>query len=182
LAAAYAAAQVLATRLGPGGQAAPAEKLYSLGIPGYIVASLLERPAQCILVVMAFFTIILILRLIVRRDDVAAVLATLACTLAAFPLVFSGSGMASVAVVSLAWGVCLGFLGLRFGLLAAFVGAYIFQVLDLIPWTTHFSDWYSGRMWTALAALAVLLAYGVVTALGGRSILKDPMTEQARAG
>jgi hypothetical protein len=33
-----------------------------------------------------------------------------------------------------------------------------------------------------LGLLGVLLIYGVVTALAGRSILKDPIQEGARAG
>ena len=34
-----------------------------------------------------------------------------------------------------------------------------------------------GRMWLVLGLLGALLVYGVVTALAGRSILKDPMLE-----
>ncbi|HEV8224512.1 MAG TPA: hypothetical protein VGP74_04580, partial [Rubrobacteraceae bacterium] len=65
----------------------------------------------------------------------------------------------------------------RFGLVAGTVGAFLMQVTDMIPWTTDLSAWYSGRMWLVLGLLGALLVYGVVTALAGRSILKDPMLE-----
>jgi hypothetical protein len=153
------------------------EALIALSGTGTAVAMALVSVGQCLLVVMAFFTIVLILQLGVRRSDLAVGLATLLCTVAAFFLLVGSYGPVGATIRAVTWGVCLGYLGPRFGLLASTVGAYVLQVADLIPWTTDISAWYAGRMWLMIALLAALLAYGVANALGGRSILKDPMLE-----
>jgi hypothetical protein len=65
--------------------------------------------------------------------------------------------------------------GVRFGLLAGIVGAFVRVAIDIIPWTMDLSAWYSGRMVLVLGVLAALLAYGLAAALAGRSIFKDPI-------
>jgi serine/threonine-protein kinase len=179
-AAAYAVLLVVADRLAPDeSPVASIQVMQTLSGSGFAVGLILGLAASVIVIVMAFFTIVLALRLVVRRSDVAVVVATLLCTLAAFPLLSPGYGTMGAAVRALAWGGCLGFLGFRFGLLAAFVGAFAFQVPDMIPWTTDLSAWYSGRMLLVLALLAALLVYGLANALGGRSIFRDPIGETA---
>ena len=132
---------------------------------------------------MAFLTIALALRLALRRSDLAVIGATLMCTLAAFILLAPIYGMLGAAVRAVLWGVNLGVLSMRFGLLASLVGAFVLQVMDMIPWYDSISrPGYSGRMWLVLGLLGALLVYGVVTALAGRSIFKDPIQEGARAG
>jgi hypothetical protein len=154
--------------------------LYPLSGTGIIVAMVLALAAQIILVLMAFLTIVLALRLAFRRNDLAVIGATLLCTLAAFFLLTSNYGTLGAAFRAGAWAVLLGVVGMRFGLLAAMVGAIVLQATDMIPWTTDLSAWYSGRMWLVLGLLGALLVYGVATALAGRSILKDPIQEGVR--
>jgi len=178
-AAAAMAAVLIARRFGPTvGPAAPEyDVLYPLSGTGYLVALVLGVVAQLILVLMAFFTILLALRLALRRNDLAVIGATLLCSVAAFILLVPSYGPLEAAVRATAWCVCLGLLSMRFGLLAGTVGVFLLQVTDMIPWTTDLSAWYSGRMWLVLGLLGALLMYGVVIALAGRSILKDPMLE-----
>jgi hypothetical protein len=172
------AAVLIARRFGPTGPVAPEyDVLFPLSGTGFLVALVLGGVAQIILVLMAFFTIILALRLALRRNDLAVIGATLLCSVAAFILLVPGYGPMEAAVRALAWCVCLGLLSMRFGLVAGTVGAFLLGVTDMIPWTTDLSAWYSGRMWLVLGLLGALLVYGVVTALAGRSILRDPMLE-----
>jgi hypothetical protein len=181
-AAAASALMMVARRFGPSSPSYEPDVLYPLSGPGFVVALVLGVAAQTILVLMAFLTIVLALRLAFRRNDLAVIGATLLSALAAFFLLIPSYGTLGAAVRAVAWGFCLGFLSMRFGLLAAMVGVFVVQVMDMIPWTTDLSAWYSGRMWLMLALLGALLIYGVVTALAGRSILKDPIQEGARAG
>lgn len=181
LASAYAVAHGIVSRFAETAlPIASNEKLLSLAGTGFVLSAVLATPGGCVGAVMAFFTIVLILRLATRRNNVAVVAATLLCGAAAFPLLTPTYSPAEAALRAVAWVVCLGWIGTRFGLFASFVGIFLLQVFDIVPWTTDLSAWYAGRMWLVLALLGALLVYGVVTALGGRSILKDPMLE-ARA-
>jgi hypothetical protein len=179
-AAAASALLLVSRRFGPSPSYEP-DVLYPLSGTGILVALVLGVAAQIILVLMAFLTIVLALRLAFRRSDLAVIGATLLCALAAFFLLAPNYGTLGAAVRAAAWGVCLGVLSMRFGLLAAMVGAVVVQVMDMIPWTTDLSAWYSGRMWLVLALLGALLVYGLVIALAGRSIFKDPMQEGVRS-
>jgi predicted Ser/Thr protein kinase len=179
-AAATSALLLIAGRFGPSSPSYDPDVLYPLSGTGIIVAMVLALAAQIILVLMAFLTIVLALRLAFRRNDLAVVGATLLCTLAAFFLLTPNYGTLGAAFRAGAWAVLLGVVGMRFGLLAAMVGAIVLQATDMIPWTTDLSAWYSGRMWLVLGLLGALLVYGVATALAGRSILKDPIQEGVR--
>jgi hypothetical protein len=182
-AAAGSALLVVVRRFAPAGPPAPDyDVLRSLSGTGIVLALVLGLTAQIILVMTAFFTLVVAFRLAVRRNDLAVIAATLICAAGSFFLLIPTYGTLTAAVRAVLWGICLGVLGTRFGLLAALVGGYVIQVMDLIPWTTDLSAWYSGRMWLVLALLGALLVYGVVTALAGRSILRDPIQEGARAG
>jgi protein kinase-like protein len=180
-AAAATALMLVARRVAPTGPPAPDfDVLYSLSGTGILAGVVLNAAAQTILVLMAFFTLVIAFRLAFRRNDLAVIGATLICVFAAFLLLIPSYGTLGAAVRAAAWGACLGVFSVRFGLLAGMTGAFVVQVMDEIPWTTDLSAWYSGRMWLVLALLGALLVYGVVTALAGRSILKDPIQEGVR--
>jgi uncharacterized membrane protein len=84
-----------------------------------------------------------------------------------------------LAVATVAIGqVSFTILALRFGFLAAMTGGFVTQLVPLVPWTTDLSVWYADRMLIAIAILGVLLMYGFVIALGGKSLFKDPILER----
>ncbi|HKO22319.1 MAG TPA: protein kinase, partial [Candidatus Eisenbacteria bacterium] len=128
-------------------------------------------------IVMAFFTILLIARILLRKNWAAI---AFACVF--FGTIYFLQGARSNGPLATAIGTAMGltafaFVALRFGFLAALISAFLSQVADQIPWTTDLSAWYAGRMLIAVAVFGVLMAYGFFTALGGRSIFRDPIGE-----
>ena len=171
-------AGILAGQFGIRGPISPSQDaLYALTGPGVMLGVLAFWTAISVLNVMAFFTLLLILRMLLRRNLPSIVGAALLLGgLNTFPLV-GQQGPAMATVLGATWVVGMAYLGLRFGLLAALVGVFVGQVLSDVPWTTDLSVWYVDRTLIAAAVLAVLLAYGFSVALGGRSIFKDLIQE-----
>jgi len=173
-------AGILAGQFGIRGSIYPSgDALQALTSPGVMVGILVFWAAISVLNVMAFFTLLLILRMLLRRNVPSIVGAALFLGgLSALELV-GQQGPAMATVLSATSVVGLAYLGLRFGLLAALVGVFVGQVLGEVPWTTDLSAWYADRTLIAAAVLAGLLAYGFTVALGGRSIFRDLIQEPA---
>jgi serine/threonine-protein kinase len=170
-----------ATRLAPTQSTGPPFGIFdSLGGTGYLLAAVLYDAAISVLIALGFFSILLLARLVLRRNDLAVVVAVLVIGLATYFGNLPDLGLIGAAVAALG-SVALAMVGVRFGLLAGFMGAFVRTALDMISWTTDLSAWYSGRMLLLLAVLAMLLMYGVATALAGKSIFKDPIQEGAKA-
>jgi hypothetical protein len=150
----------------------------SLSGVGGVLAGMATYATGAGLVVMAFFTLVLICRMLLRSNRAA-----IATTVAFFSALFVMGGVPEVGLVAAAVGGVIGmvsfaYVALRFGFLAAMVGGGLVQVAALVPWTTDLSVWYSDRMLVAIATLGALLLYGFVIALGGRSIFRDPILDR----
>jgi hypothetical protein len=148
----------------------------SLSGVGGVLAGIATYATGAGIVVMAFFTLVLICRMLLRSNRAA-----IAISVAFFSALFVFGGIPEVGLVtSMVVGVIgmasFTYVALRFGFLAAMVGGSLVQVAAVMPWTTDLSVWYSDRMLVAIAILGALLAYGFITALGGRSIFKDPIS------
>ena len=179
LACATATCLLLARRFLPAPPPQPPYNLYdSLTGTGGALGAVLYSAAVAALVVMGYFTVLLLARLTLRRNDLA-IAAAIVLNGVYFSFAFSSAfGPVQGIVLAAAWTVGLAWVGLRFGFLAVLVGSFVLQAVPFVPWTTDLSAWYAGRMMLAVALLGALLAYGLVTALAGRSILKDPMMEE----
>jgi hypothetical protein len=51
-----------------------------------------------------------------------------------------------------------------------------------LPWTLDFSSWVAPQTILAWGIMAVLLGYGFLTAVGGRSIFSDPLSDPVATG
>jgi hypothetical protein len=128
-------------------------------------------------IVMAFFTILLIFRVVFRRNWAA-----IACAVLSFGGFFfvANASRDGPIVAAIETGVIITgftFVALRFGFLAALISGFLLQNLGNIIWTTDLSAWYSGRMFIPAGLFGALMIYGFVISLGGRSIFRDPIGE-----
>ena len=176
------AVTVLAARALSGPSAEPRrltpELLDSLSGAGNVLAVVATYATGSSQIVMGFFTLLLISRIVLRSNRAAVVV-----TMILFGLLFVLQGRSEfgtvLAVATVAIGqVSFTILALRFGFLAAMTGGFVTQLVPLVPWTTDLSVWYADRMLIAIAILGVLLMYGFVIALGGKSLFKDPILER----
>jgi hypothetical protein len=128
-------------------------------------------------IVMAYFTILLIFRVLFRRNWAAV--AGAALLFGGFFFVANASREGPIAS-AIGTGVMLAgftFVVLRFGFLAALISGFLMQNLGNVIWTTDLSAWYSGRMLLPVTLFGALMVYGFLISLGGRSIFRDPIGE-----
>jgi hypothetical protein len=143
----------------------------------FTLAEIMAQMAGAPQVVMAFFTLLLICRVLLRSDRVA-----IAATTLLFGSLFAAQGVSQLGVGGAVLSAMIGtisftYVALRFGFLAGLTGGIVTQIVDFLPWTTDLSAWYSNRMLIGVVFLGALLAYGFVIALGGRSIFRDLIQE-----
>jgi hypothetical protein len=77
-------------------------------------------------------------------------------------------------ISALSYGL-VAFLMLRFGILATAAGVLVQSFLTA-PFTTQGSAWYAWIGWLNMAALAVLVLYGLRIALAGQSLFSARLT------
>jgi len=132
-----------------------------------------------VLVVMAFFALLLIVRAVVSNNAAAIVGATAIFGVLTFLNTSAELSRITTTVTALIWAVGIAFVGLRFGFLAALVGVFARQIISLVPWTTDISAWYADRVFLVVVVLGGLLLYGFLISLGGRSIFRGLTPEPA---
>ena len=74
-----------------------------------------------------------------------------------------------------------GWVATRFGFLAALVGAFLRFLLMFSPLTFDVGAWYAGRALPAAIVLVGVLLFGLVTALAGQALFRDPLDESVRS-
>jgi len=142
---------------------------FLMGVRSTLGAWLFQLP-NAIVGTLAFFILLVILRILLRNRWAAAVGFTLFCT----AIKISGSTQPAFdAIVEvLIYGIAA-FSLVRFGLVTLFVAVFVANLMLNVPITLDFSHWY------ATAAISVpvgVLAIGVwafYTALGGQKLIKD---------
>jgi serine/threonine-protein kinase len=124
-----------------------------------------------------FFTLLVILRYVLRNSRAAVV----SLTLISFLLLWSGLAGPKPTLLSapfiLVFALALTFAALRYGALAVVVMMLFDQILTGLPWTSDLSVWFTPQILTSWGIVAILLAYGFFIAVGGKSILRDPLGE-----
>jgi hypothetical protein len=53
---------------------------------------------------------------------------------------------------------------------------------ERFPWTTDFGAWFAPQLMLGWVVILALLAYGFTTAVGGRSLFKDPLSDPVIGG
>ncbi|HTQ55497.1 MAG TPA: serine/threonine-protein kinase [Bryobacteraceae bacterium] len=141
-----------------------------LGVGG-AVATFLTAIPNCVIQGLAWFVLLFILRVVLRRDWLAAggfVLLYMAVSfLASTAAPLMGALFTAVQTALLV------FVMLRFGLVSLIASAFVYVLMIIFPLTTDFSAWYSGASLLAATGVAALAAYAFHTALAGRPLFGD---------
>ncbi|HUD98942.1 MAG TPA: serine/threonine-protein kinase [Bryobacteraceae bacterium] len=157
--------------VGAGAMPSIAVQLGSLtGVSG-AVAGFLTLITNCVLQALSWFVLIFILRVVLRRDWLAA---------AAFVAIYMALNWlgtpASPALSALFGGLetaLLVFMMVRFGLVALIASSFVYVLWLLFPITSDFSAWYAGTSLFALLSLAVMAALAFRWSLAGRPLFGD---------
>jgi serine/threonine-protein kinase len=127
-----------------------------------------------------YYTVLLILRFLLRNNRLAAIATLLLFNLALTDYSSKALGL-DMLISLLAWGMVV-WIGLRFGYIALIVIVTMGELSASLPWTLDFSSWVAPQTILAWGIMAVLLGYGFLTAVGGRSIFSDPLSDPVATG
>jgi serine/threonine-protein kinase len=136
--------------------------------PGPLLSVALNAASDCIVFALGALLLFVLLRMLLRRDALA---------IAAVTVVLIGPGgfemgesawlaMPISVAVMVTWILLL----LRFGLLAAWVGEFVWVVLYEFPITTDLASWKSAPTLLALPLLALLCIFALRNSLGGTGL------------
>ena len=134
----------------------------------YAIASLLLYILVYVLYALVIFFLLFALRLVVKRDWLAAIVVALVGA-------GTNSGGEYPAVTYLFLGIIwlsILFMLRRFGVLALVVGLVVQNVLVVFPTTSHLSRWYANAGLTGIVVILALTIYGFKTGLGGKPLFK----------
>jgi serine/threonine-protein kinase len=135
-----------------------------------ISGSLIDAPFRSLLFLFALF----LLRALLRKEWVAAVLFVLLLTI----LGAGGNHAPVVLITGLILNGMLAFLLIRFGLLAI-VASFLFQDFSMrLPLTTQMSSWYAGISLAGILLMAAITFYAFYTSLGGRPVFGGAVLEE----
>ena len=137
--------------------------------PRSFIGALSGQASAAVAFGLAELLLLLLFRLIMRRDSFAV----LAWALVGLFPTFSAIGEISWVTVSfgLAWAALSVFVLFRVGLVAAVVSSFFSNLLARSPLTLDASTWYAGIGYSMLAVYAIVTLYGFRTALGGRPMM-----------
>ena len=138
----------------------------------YVFADFFSSLNSSLFNALAILFLLIILQVIVRKPWLAGIL------LMGIFAMRSGLGQnfspVGIIVSALSYGL-FAFLILRFGILATAAGVLVQSFLTS-PFTTQGSAWYAWIGWLNMAALAVLVLYGLRIALAGQSLFSARLT------
>jgi serine/threonine-protein kinase len=112
------------------------------------------------------FFFLFLLRLLLKRDWIAATILVLIATGTNSPGEYPVLTYVTLGII---W-ISIVLMLKRVGLLALVVGLVVQNVLVVFPTTSHLSRWYANAGLTGIIVIAALLAYGFFTGLAGRPL------------
>jgi serine/threonine-protein kinase len=150
----------------------------SIGNAGYTLVNICYAGSVCVLGVLEWLFILLLVRLVVRRNDLALAIAGLLWLFyyAAGPAPDIGWKLAILTGLLATLGLML---VVRLGLLVTVMIAFTSLVLGGTASTLAFDSWYAGLALLPMGLLLAIAGYGAVTALAGKSILGDVLDDGA---
>ncbi len=141
-----------------------------LGVRG-VVASLLSLFPNSLIQALVWFVLIFILRVVLRRDWLAA--GAFVLLYMALNILASGVAPVSSALFAAVETGLLVFVMLRFGLLALMASSFVYVLCVVFPITSDFSVWYAGTSIFAMLAVALVAAFAFHASLAGRPLFGD---------
>jgi hypothetical protein len=162
-------------------------KFHTTGVPTHVVilntvlsvprvaSTLLGILPGSILSTLGVFFLLFLLRVIFRREWLAAIAFVLMLT--AIATLLSQDNVAVSLPIRAVQYVMTIFVMLRFGLLSFVVGQAMVNILLLFPITADFSAWYAGSTIFALAFIVALAGFAFHTALAGRPLFQAKLLD-----
>src|ERR1017187_3932685 len=135
-----------------------------LGVTGAVAAFLTLIP-NCVVQALVWFVLIFILRVVLRRDWLAA--GGFVLMYVALNALTATASPALAALFSAVETALLVFTMLRFGLVALIASFFVYVLLLMFPITADFSVWYAGASLFALLSVAAMAAFALRSSLGG---------------
>ena len=148
--------------------------------PRLIFADTANSFAVAMLYVTVIFTLLVALRFMLRRNLLAAIALVVlipVVTTAFDPRMYGlnlGAGLFLTAVNVV--------IMLRFGYVALIVAWAVGAMADSFPLSTDLGSWFAPQLMLAWALMLALLAYGFMTAVGGKSLFRDPLSDPVIGG
>ncbi|MGE5179761.1 MAG: protein kinase domain-containing protein [Bacteroidota bacterium] len=121
------------------------------------------------------FTLLVIFRFLLRSNR-AAVVATVLLFSSAFVTYGERSVWLELGTNIALNSIFLAFI-LRYGFVVTIAALFTGLLMSLLPWTTDLSTWFAPQVVLGWAAMAALLTYGFLTAVAGRSLFRDPLSD-----
>jgi serine/threonine-protein kinase len=121
------------------------------------------------------FTILVVLRFVLRRNAPA-----IGGLILVFVLISTEFGQRTwwlTGLVALVAMIGIVLVMLRFGFVASLFTWFTAGMVSTMPWTTDFGGWFAPQVMLGWVVLLAILGYGFVTAVGGRSLLTDPLMD-----
>ena len=132
----------------------------------------LRYPESAVLPAILILFVLLLLRVVLRRQW-AAVAVSLLLWIAVATLT-SDHPVIDLVFAALPFGVTL-FVLIRFGLIASVFMFLFFRLSSSLVLLSHFPVWYAQPFVADLLAVAALTAYGFIISLAGRPIFREPI-------
>jgi serine/threonine-protein kinase len=158
----------------------PAWVLSASTAPRSILAVAASGFAVAILWATVLFTLLVALRFVLRRNLLAAIALIILIGVVTTP--FGEKTFVLNLGANLLWTGVSVVVALRFGYVAVIVAWAVNSMAERFPWTTDFGAWFAPQLMLGWVVILALLAYGFTTAVGGRSLFKDPLSDPVIGG
>ena len=144
-----------------------------------IVAQVAYAMAIGFLRATTFYTILVIFRFVLRNNRLAAVATLLFLALSELNYGSKAVGVDAVyGVIMIGLGVAI---ALRYGYVALLAAWFVGTLADSLAWSLNFNSWVAPQTMFAWGIVLALLGYGFMTAVGGKSIFSDPLSDPVGA-
>jgi serine/threonine-protein kinase len=121
------------------------------------------------------YTILVFFRFVFRNSLLAAI-ATLLCFMVALSDFSSKALGVDLVVMFVIWSGSV-VIALRYGYVAMQIAVAVGLLGDSLAWSLDFNSWVAPQTVFAWGILLALLAYGFLTAVGGRTLFRDPLSD-----
>ncbi len=148
--------------------------------PQGVLAAVADNAVTAFLYTTVQYTILVALRFVLRRNTLAVGGLILIMTLVSTDFGQRGWWLTSAVALVAMSGLMI--VMLRFGFVAALATWFTIGMLSSVPWTTDFGVWFAPQVMLSWVVILAMLGYGFATAVGGRSLLSDPLSDPVIGG
>ena len=135
--------------------------------------------SSALTIVAIFFTVMVVLRAVLRKNWLALSVLTLMFTFLGNWESLSPGMLPIFLITGLVLNAAIVFVAVRFGLVATVTAAFISAALDALPWITDLGSWLSGQVMLQWVIVIATCVFAFVTATRGQMVLGDILSEPA---